>query len=95
MSVSSSNIVLVLYHTSTCPYCRAVRKVMKELEMDIELRDIYFGRSSLEELIAEGGKEQVPCLRIDDGRGEVTWLYESSDIIEFLKLHKTMHLKVA
>ena len=34
-------------------------------------------------LIAGGGKGQVPCLRIDDGSGNVQWMYESDDIIRY------------
>ena len=36
-----------------------------------------------DELIAQGGRVMVPCMRIDQG-GEVKWLYESKDIIQFL-----------
>ncbi len=37
------------------------------------------------ELIAGGGKKQVPCLRIDSENGDVQWMYESDDIIHYLK----------
>lgn len=30
-----------------------------------------------------GGKTKVPCLRIEE-QGEVRWMYESSDIINYL-----------
>jgi len=36
------------------------------------------------ELIAGGGKQQVPCLRIEEDN-KVRWLYESSDIIKYLR----------
>ena len=39
-----------------------------------------------EELELNGGKVQVPCLRIDSA-GEVSWLYESNDIINYLEKH--------
>ena len=34
-----------------------------------------------------GGKTQVPCLRIEDSAGNVQWMYESDDIIQYLKRH--------
>jgi glutathione S-transferase len=37
------------------------------------------------ELIAGGGKGQVPCLRIETDDGNVRWLYESADIIAYLR----------
>lgn len=37
------------------------------------------------ELIAGGGKSQVPCLRIENQAGEASWLYESIDIIRYLR----------
>ena len=35
-------------------------------------------------LLASGGKIQVPCLQITDEQGNVTWMYESEDIIQYL-----------
>jgi glutathione S-transferase len=32
-----------------------------------------------------GGKIQTPCLQISDEQGNVTWLYESDDIIQYLQ----------
>jgi len=38
------------------------------------------------ELESSGGKIQVPCLQISQD-GEVSWLYESNDIIGYLDKH--------
>jgi len=32
-----------------------------------------------------GGKLTVPCLKIENDSGEVTWMYESSDIVAYLE----------
>jgi len=37
------------------------------------------------ELIAGGGKIQVPCLRVENKDGDVRWIYETSEIIRYLK----------
>ena len=45
-------------------------------------------RDAFVELIRGGGSPTVPCLRIEDSSGDVRWLYESLDIIKFLKERK-------
>ena len=74
---------LELFKFATCPYCqRVLAEIKAEGRTDIELHDIHENASDRERLIKEGGKEQVPCLFID-GKP----LYESSDIIAWLKAH--------
>ena len=48
------------------------------------MRDTTRDMSAFRELIAGGGRTMVPCLKITKANGETTWLYESSDIIEYL-----------
>ncbi len=48
------------------------------------LRNIMENIDYRNELMAGGGKTQVPCLRISDGASE-QWMYESRDIVEYLK----------
>lgn len=69
---------LVLYEKPTCPYCRKVLAYMEEQDIACEQRDVL-EPGLRDELIAIGGKAQVPCLVID---GQP--LYESDDIIEYL-----------
>ncbi|MBT8120417.1 MAG: glutathione S-transferase N-terminal domain-containing protein, partial [Gammaproteobacteria bacterium] len=38
-----------------------------------------------QELIDEGGKYQVPCLKITREDGSVEWMYESTDINQYLE----------
>lgn len=76
---------LVLYKKDSCPFCQRVFRVVNE-ELNarivgaLEYKDIVQDPASREELIAKGGKAQVPCLFIN---GEP--LYESSDIIPYLR----------
>lgn len=76
---------LKLYHYEACPYCQKVRKVMNDLDLKIELVNAHEEKHR-EELIKNGGKRQVPCLRIEEDN-KVKWLYESDDIISYLKKH--------
>lgn len=39
-------------------------------------------------LITGGGKGQVPCLYISQGAGSEQWMYESDDIIAYIKQHE-------
>jgi glutathione S-transferase len=78
---------LSLYYFETCPYCVRVLDAMKELDLELPLKHILHEPEHGEELIREGGKDQVPCLKIEEHGGAVTWLYESLDIIEYLKQH--------
>ena len=38
-----------------------------------------------QELLAGDGDLKVPCLRIEDGQGQVAWMYESKAIIGYLE----------
>ena len=76
---------LKLYEFYACPFCIKTRRAIKRLNLNIETRNAQNGRFR-EELELNGGKVKVPCLRIDSA-GEVSWLYESNDIINYLDKH--------
>lgn len=63
-----------------CPYCHKVLDYMSAHGIELPLRDITTDRNAAEKLVRVGGKRQVPCLFID-GKP----LYESSDIVSYLK----------
>lgn len=75
---------LALYQYKTCPFCIKVRQEMRRLSLPIELRDAQFNEQYKAELLQEGGRLMVPCLRIVGADGEVQWLYESDKINEYL-----------
>ena len=76
---------LSLYQLPSCPFCVKVRRTMKREGLKIELRNISGKNDFREELIREGGKRTVPCLRIEKADGQVQWLYESSDVVAHLQ----------
>jgi glutathione S-transferase len=78
---------LSLYEFSSCPYCARVRRFLAELGEIVESRDVASERSHLAELIRATGSQMVPCLRIEKPQGDVQWLQESSDIIDYLRDH--------
>ncbi len=76
---------LTLYHYESCMFCNRVKRAMLALKLNIELRDILTSAENRTALIEGGGKATVPCLRIAGEDGCETWLYESADIIEYLR----------
>lgn len=70
--------VMTLYYKPTCPFCRKVLAFMAEEDIALEMRNTL-EPGVKDELIAIGGKGQVPCLVIN---GQP--LYESDDIIQYL-----------
>ncbi|WP_441003609.1 glutaredoxin family protein [Pseudocolwellia agarivorans] len=74
-----------LYKLDTCPYCVKTIKVIKSLNIEVSLKDINESKKHNNALIQEGGKRQVPCLKIVKNNSAPVWLYESDEIIEFLK----------
>ncbi|MGB1262648.1 MAG: glutaredoxin family protein [Cognaticolwellia sp.] len=83
-AVDSSTAHLNLYQLPACPFCVKTRRAMKRLGLNIELKNINQNEQYREELIREGGKRTVPCLKITNEDQSVTWMYESGDIINYL-----------
>ena len=75
---------LKLYQFRQCPFCVRTRRGIRRLGLNIETRDARNDPRWQNELIEQGGKYQVPCLRIDKGDDQTEWLYESKDIIRYL-----------
>ncbi|MGZ3688915.1 MAG: glutaredoxin family protein [Bdellovibrionota bacterium] len=76
---------LALYHFDACPFCAKTRRKIIELGLKIEHKDILQDEKAFEELMTGGGQDMEPCLRITGDDGKVTWMYESSDINEYLE----------
>lgn len=74
--------MLVLYNYEASPYCRKVREVLCELDLDAHIKNVARKSERRPELIEQGGKMQVPYL-IDPNTGVA--MYESAEIIEYLR----------
>jgi glutaredoxin len=83
--VDASTRNLVLYQFLMCPFCVTVRHTIKRLSLNIETRDAMRDTTSRAQLLQGGGQLQVPCLRITDEQGSVTWMYESHVIVNYLQ----------
>jgi glutaredoxin len=71
--------MLELYDYEGCPFCRKVREVLCELDLDYLCHSVAHGSPRRDELKRLGGKLQVPFL-IDPNTA--TKMYESDDIID-------------
>lgn len=78
---------LVLYQFRTCPFCIKTRQALRRLSLSIELRDAQNNPQHRQALLEGGGEIKVPCLKISDDDGQVTWMYESEHIIGWLNEH--------
>ena len=76
---------LTLYQFTTCPFCLRVRHAAKTLGLNLPIKNVRKDHQAREELISGGGKSTVPCLRIDGNDGDTIWMYESHDIVTYLK----------
>jgi len=93
LTASSQDQSLSLYYYDGCPFCQMTLKALEQLKqsaesddaLNVELRHIRRQPQYRTELIKQGGKPQVPCLRIDNANGKTQWLYESRDIISFMR----------
>lgn len=75
--------LLQLYDIEASPYCRLVREVLTELDLDVLVLPCPAGgRRFRPDAEAIGGKQLFPLL-VDDNTGRK--LYESADIIDYLE----------
>lgn len=77
--------MIELYQKVGCPYCVNVRTVLDGLELDYICRNMPTGSPKRELLRRMGGKEQVPFLVDTTNRENPVMMYESADIIEYLR----------
>lgn len=75
---------MALYQFKTCPFCIKVRREIRRLSLNIELRDAQHDELHRAALLQGGGSLQVPCLRIIDRQGNSQWMYESAEINAYL-----------
>ncbi len=76
---------LALYQFAACPFCVKVRRAIKRQSLKIKVLDAKNCEKSRNELMIGGGKIKVPCLKIICADGNVRWIYESKDIVNYLE----------
>ena len=84
-NIDAETARLTLYQYLACPFCVKVRRAMRRASLHIETRDAKRCERSKSELLAGGGALKVPCLKIEDATGKVSWMYESAEIVQYLE----------
>ena len=80
--VDTETQTLSLYQFYPCPFCLKTRRAIKRLGLKIQTCDATQDPARAE-LLSGGGEVKVPCLKINTN-GEISWMYESDDIISYL-----------
>ena len=76
---------LALYQYKTCPFCMKVRHEIGRLSLNIQHIDAQPPGADRDALTREGGQTKVPCLKITDAAGKSQWLYDSEQIVGYLR----------
>ncbi|SEG68439.1 glutaredoxin family protein [Marinobacterium lutimaris] len=76
---------LTLYQFATCPFCIKVKKEVHRLALPIGMANVQKDAQARAELEQGGGRVKVPCLKIEHQDGRIEWMYESSDINDYLR----------
>jgi glutaredoxin len=75
---------LSLYQYKACPFCVKVRRSLKRNSLNVVTKEAKRCETAKDELVNGGGQLKVPCLKIESENGDVNWMYESSEIINYL-----------
>jgi glutaredoxin len=71
----------ILYHRQLCPHCARIKRAIRDLGLEVEMRDVLFSRRNREALRQVAGQVRVPCFIIS---GIV--VREAEEIEKFLRL---------
>lgn len=77
--------MFTLYYKPSCAFSQRVLQMAENLNVTLDLKDVSESEEAMSELMAKGGDSQTPFL-LDTETG--VSLYESSDIIDYLRENK-------
>ena len=73
-----------LYYYDSCPFCQRVLHALPGVKVEVEKRNVLKNPEFRQQQVEATGRTQVPCLLIESD-GQQQWMFESGDIIGFLK----------
>ena len=82
--LDATTSTMKLYQFKQCPFCVKTRRTIRRLGLNIETRDARKDPQWNSELVDQGGRYQVPCLRLVKQDGSMEWMYGSGNIIDYL-----------
>lgn len=75
---------LALYHHQLCPLSIRTCRMLRQLNVPIECRNIRRSQVHRDDLIAGIGHLCTPCLKVA-GNGEVQWICGEHEVIAYLE----------
>lgn len=78
------SLKLSLYYRNVCQYCSRVIGAVNYLQAEVEGKNIWDDKQAMSELQTATGRLTVPVLKIESDDGEIAWLPESQDIVDYL-----------
>lgn len=76
-------MVVRVYSTSSCPYCRMAKEFLKKNNIEFEDIDVSKDQKAAQEMIEKSGQMGVPVIEID---GKIIVGYNVTALREALKL---------
>ena len=76
------NHKVIIYSTTTCPYCVMAKNFFKEKGVSYEDKNVGLDRAAGQEMIAKSGQMGVPVVDID---GEILVGFQPEAFLELLK----------
>ncbi len=66
-SMSDEKPVVVVYSTSTCPYCTMAKNYLKEIGVEFLEKNVSNDRAAAVEMVEKSGQMGVPVLDVNGG----------------------------
>jgi glutaredoxin 3 len=76
-------MTVIVYSTSTCPFCKQVKAFLKEHDITFIDVDVMANQEKAKEMIQKSGQMGVPVVDID---GEIVVGFNEKRLRELLKL---------
>jgi len=74
---------VIVYSSSTCPYCEQLKEFLDENHIDYVEKDILENKENAEEAMKKSGQASVPIIDID---GTIIIGFDKTKLSHFLKI---------
>ena len=59
-------MAVILYSTQTCPYCHMAEEYMKQLGVEVEVKDVGVDEAAAQEMIVKTDQLGVPVIEVGE-----------------------------
>ncbi len=76
-----------IYSTPSCPYCKQLKKFLKDNDFDFEEFNVAENRDKAEEMVKKSGQRGVPVTILEkDGEEQIVVGFDRDKLIEILEI---------